>query len=700
MSWTRDGKEKGVVILISLSLVLIIAAILYFQPPFFNQWIIKLENDTYDRQVRRYHRSLPEPPSIAIVNIDDPSLAEEGRWPWDRTKIAKLTRELERLGASVVAFDMVFSELQENPVDAVLKAVNNPSLSKELDALKPSLDANQVLADAFKKGKNILGFAFSSKTKELGILPAPLLTLSLTSAQKSLIPEMSSYIGNQPLFQQAAGHAGFINTMIDSDGILRFSPLLMRENEKVYPALALQAAQIFLDVPFRGIKASASRGHQVIQAIQLGDFSIPTDPWGRILVPFRGPPFSFPYLSASDLLHGRVDAEKVRGKLIFIGITATASSDLIATAISPVFPGVEVQATIASGIIDHYLPYKPDWGRGVAIGLVVVLGVIAAFTFPFMSRIAAFLFSLGIILALEFINYWIWTRHELILSFFFPMPTLITIFVLDLISIYISDKRQNQEIKRIFGQYVPPDYLDQIIQKKGEFILAGETKELSILFASIWDFPSIAKPLSAAQLKQLLNLYFTKINEVIYEKKGIIDKYVRDEIIAFWGAPLAEPNHPFIAVQTALNLQAIPMNHKIGIGINTGPMHVGDMGSKLHRSYTAIGEAVDLAERLKNLTQTYSVGILVGYATWKLTHEKFAYRKIDRLEEEIFEPVCLKEQLTPSLAAELEAHEEALEAYLNQDWAKSKALFQKLKASYPQQSLYPFYLQQIASKGF
>lgn len=625
-------KEKKLFIFISLVIVFSIAAILYFQPPFFNHWIIKLEDDNYDRQVRRFHKPLSPHPSIAIINIDDASIAQEGRWPWDRLKMAQLTSELGRLGAAVIAFDMVFSEAQTNPIDQVLKVVENPQLASELKQLKGNLDSDTAFAQELKKGTAILGFAFSSDGKEIGQLPPPLLILSEQEADKSLIPQMNGYIGNLPQFQ---GDGGFINTTIDADGILRFSPLLMRNNEKVYPSLALEAAKRFLSLPFSGILTAQSRGHSTIQSLQLGTLNIHTDPWGRILIPYRGPPHSFPSISATDVLHGKVKEEDVRGKLLFIGTSATGSSDFLATAISPVFPGVEVQASIASGIIDNYLPHKPNWGRGTAVLIVLVLGIIAAFTFPFMGQTAAFLFSIAIIILFEGINYWIWKKHGIILSFFFPVPTLVTIFVLDLITIYLSDKKHKQEMKRIFGYYVPPETLDQIVSKKGEVILSGEEKTLSFLFAQIWDFSTLTERLTAVEMKQFLNIYFTEMNQIIFEHQGTLDKFVRDQIMAFWGAPLPHSEHAAMAVKTAIAMQkrlselSLPIPIKIGIGINTGTVHVGDMGSKFHRTYTAIGKPVDLAHHLANLTQTYSVDIIVGAETQEQTKEIFSYKKLD-----------------------------------------------------------------------
>ncbi|MBX7067350.1 MAG: adenylate/guanylate cyclase domain-containing protein [Parachlamydiales bacterium] len=622
-------KEKRNLILISLGIVFLIAGTIYFQPSFFKSWIIKLESDTYDRQLRRYYRPLSSTPSVAIVAIDDKSLEEVGRWPWDRDKIAKIALELKRLGASVIAFDMVFSEPQSNAVKEVMAAA--PALSKELEPFLTQFDADSALASALSKSPSLLGFAFTTNGKKVGTLPSPLLTLSSDEIQESLIPNMNGYICNLPLFQSASAGSGFLNTTIDSDGILRFSPLIMRDQEKVYPAFALAAAKEFLSAPFTGIVSTKVNDFQVIQSISLGNRTIHTDPWGRILIPFEGPPFSFPYLSAVDLLNGKVDSKQVQGKLIFIGLSATASSDLMTTAISPAFPGVEVQATIANGIIENYLPYKPHWGRGLAVLIVLIVGAIAALTFPFISHLTAFIASLAILGILEAINYWAWSQHGLVLSFFFPLPTLAIIFVLDLLSVIVGDIKHKKEIKKIFGETVSAGTLDQMLQKKGTFTVAGESKEITVLFGEIWDFPKIAANLSAPQLKEFLNGYLTDVSEIVFREKGVLDRYVRDQLAAFWGAPFPEQNHASLAVKAALAMTAISKDRKIGIGIDTGTAQVGDMGSKFTHSYTAIGEPVDLAHHLKKLTVKYSVPILVSERTKVLTENQFNYRKVDEI---------------------------------------------------------------------
>ncbi len=377
----------------------------------------------------------------------------------------------------------------------------------------------------------------------------------------------------------------------------------------------------------------------------MGERSIPTDPWGRILIPFRGDPGSFPSISATDLLQGKVAAELVRGKLIFIGLTATASSDLVATAISPVFPGVEVQASIASGIIDGYLPHKPNWGRGMAVLLVLILGLGAAILYPRISRMAAFVSSALIIGALHFINQWLWTHHSMVLSFFFPMPTLITLFILDLVASYISDVQHEREIKRLFGQTVLPSRMNEILEKRKEVALAGEMKEVTFLCIAVPHYETTVGMLPPDELKNWMNRYFSAIDPILFERKGTVDSYRRDQVVAMWGAPLSQPNHPIEAVEAALEMvqKLTDLKIPVSIGIDTGTLFVGNIGSKFHSSYTGLGKVYDRTLELNLLAQQSSMPVFVGESTKKLTEEKISYKKIENLSfnEAIYQPTSI-----------------------------------------------------------
>lgn len=439
--------EKKLAILISLLVVFSICFITYLEPPFLKEWILKLETTTYDRQIKRFHRPLSANSSVVILGIDDASLKRYGRWPWSRELIAKLITQLEKKHPALIAIDMLFSEKEKGPIDQILPSIENPSLKEGLKDVQDQFQPDQTLAKAIGITPSLLSCFLEEKLERQGLLMEPAFLLPKTSSENILIPNKQGYISNLAIFQKAAKGGGFINAMVDQDGILRTSPLLLRMKQKVYPSLALEAARMFLKTSYTAIQTTETGEYLALDAILLKDRKIPTDPWGRILIPFRGPSFSFPYISAKDLLENKVKSDQIENKLIFLGLSATASTDLFSTAISPAVPGVEIQATIASGIIDNYLPHKPNWGRGASILLIALLGGLAAFIFPRISHTFAFFLAISCIAILELINYLAWSYSQVVLSFFFPVPTLATIFAVDLISIFLLDRRRKKREK-------------------------------------------------------------------------------------------------------------------------------------------------------------------------------------------------------------------------------------------------------------
>lgn len=438
-------RGRSVSILISLAIVLLASLAIYINPPFLSEILIKLENESYDEEIRTYHKSTFLNNPIVIVDIDDKSMSAEGRWPWNRKKIGHLLEELHRLGASVVVFDLVFSEPSENPVEVILNSGLAPEIQDGLQKIRSEFDADAVFAKALSKGKNCLGFVLARSSEKIGDLPDPIFILSESDAKESTIMNWKGWLGNLSSFQSAAKNSGSLNSTIDADGILRSSPLIVRNGTKIYPSLALKAAEIFLSLPISRINTEQTKDKVITRSVSLGDIKIPTDPWGRILVPFRGPAFSFPYLSATDLLHGKITEDKVRGKLIFIGSSATATGDLVSTAISSVYPGVEVHATIALGIIDRYLPYKPIWGKDAAAFFLLIVGLVATFIFPCLGHLGSFIFFICAIILLKAFNRFVWFRYGIPLSFFLPVPTVTLLFLIDLIATFFAKHKKSAE---------------------------------------------------------------------------------------------------------------------------------------------------------------------------------------------------------------------------------------------------------------
>lgn len=711
MTWKKTVLPS----LIGIVSVVLIACFLFFDADSTRSIVNSLENWSYDLQVRTSHRPLPKNGAIAIIDIDDKSLAEIGKWPWPRKNFARIVQQAHQLGAKVVAFDFLFPEAEPNIVDEVTSALSDPSVIHSLDQVREQFDYDAQFAAAMQSQPSILGFVFSDEEKNEGILPPPFLSIDPKLAEQLGISARKAFIGNIPVLQNAAQHAGFVNADIDPDGVIRYSPLLYRFNNDLYASLALNTCSVYLGAEKGELLTRSYEGTPVLEAIRLGKTTIPVDPWGRMLVPFRGPPFSFPYISATDLLNSRVAREKVENKIIFIGTSAAGLGDLKSTAIAPVFAGIEVHASIASGIIDGYLPFNPTWGKGLTLLLVLSIGLVCALLFPHLSPLRLTIVSLILPLLILGANYFIWTRYSLVLYVFFPIFIIWTLFVFNLIYGYLIESRQKKEIKSVFGQYVPPEYVDLIMKMGGKLNLDGESKVMTVLFADIVGFTSVSEKMTPQQLKNTLNDYLTPMTEVIFNHKGTIDKYVGDMVVAFWGSPIEDPNHAFNGVGTAMDMQnrldLVNIEFKkqqrpeihIGIGVNTGVMNVGDMGSKYRRAYTVLSDSVNLGSRLESLTRMYEVGIIIGEETYKLAKEGILFRTLDRVKVkgktqpiDIYQPICYKNFQTKEILDELKLHDSALASYRSANWDEAERLFKQLKSlDKPGRPNYSLFLDRI-----
>ncbi len=403
-------------------------------------------------------------------------------------------------------------------------------------------------------------------------------------------------------------------------------------------------------------------------------------------------------------------------KIIFIGTSATSMGDLKASPIAPSFIGVEVHATIAAGIMDHYLPHIPAWGKGVTLFLTFVFGLSCAILFPLLGPVTTFIAALVFPGSLFLFKNWMMNNHLIVLSVIFPIIVILFLFILNIIYGYVAESRRRKEIKSSFGQYIPPEYIDIMLKKGASFELAGESKELSVLFADIRQFTNMSEKLTAPELKELLNLYLTPMTEVIFGNKGTIDKYVGDMVMAFWGAPIDDAKNAYNAVSCALGMQeklATDVNPSfrasnrpeihIRIGVNTGIMNVGDMGSKFRKAYTVLGDEVNLASRLEGISKYYFLDILVGENTYNITKDDFIFRPVDKVKVvgkqkaiAIYKPMCHKEKATKEILTEVEIHSSALGLLQTRQWDEAETLFTQLQKDYPQNAeFYGVYLDRI-----
>jgi adenylate cyclase len=687
--------EKFVQFSASFLFVFLYALLLFVNPKPLQRVLRFLENGIYDFQLRQNYRPPGNDPAVVIIDIDDESIEHSGQWPWPRETLARLVSNLFELGAKVIAFDMTFPSLRQAGAEGK--------------------SGEDLLAASMQQGLSVLGFAFKPNESQIGRLPPPLLTLNSEEAKKLYIPEMNGYIANLELFQKAAVYGGFMNTNPDRDGVMRFSPLLFRHGNALYGSLALEAARLYLEAKAVGLVYEDYVGERVLEGIALGSRVIPVDPWGKILIPFRGPPFSIPYISAKRVGVDPALDQEIKGKLVFIGSSATAIGDLRATAISPIFAGVEIHAAIALGIIDEYLPHRPVWGKGLSILSIAGLGCLLGFVLPRLGIISGFLTTVSLIGAVFATGRWAWLQKDLVIDIFPAIFTISSLYIINSVLGFLLERRRRQELKEIFGQYVPAEYIQSMMDKNLAWSLKGETKELTVLFADIRSFSAFSENMTADELKEFLNLYLSDMTEVIFEEKGTIDKYVGDLIMAFWGAPVPNPDHAVKAVAAGLKMQerlnrfnerfkaAQKPELRIGVGINTGKMNVGDMGSKFRRSYTVLGDAVNLASRLESLCKYYHVKILVGEETYHQTANQYAYRKLDKIRVKgrthpviIYEPLGLPATVSAERKQILSLHTEALEGYFQKQWDTAQQHFLALQEKDPtDRDLYQVFIERI-----
>ncbi len=667
----------------------------------------------------RLKATLPEQnipdPRIVIVDIDEKSLKAEGRWPWSREKIARLVDKLFDNQVAVVGFDVLFAEPETNPAQRVLEKLSGPEkqrLSGALQNLMPQLDADAKLAAQLKDRKVVLGYTFRSGGDAVGQLPQPVLDADDGLLQDSLIPAMPAYSANLPKLQQAAQFGGFFDADLDEDGILRRSPLLKRHNGKLYTSLGLEVARVYYDAEPIAVHTVPLGDALAVESVRLGGFDIPTDAKGRVIIPYRGAHPSFPYLSATDVLHGAVPQQTLAGAIVFVGTTAPGLLDMRSTPMQEVYPGVEVHANIVSGILDQRFPVHPDWIEGADFLVLLVLGVTLSLLLPWLSPLRALLVSVAFGVSLVTLNMWLWSEG-LVMNIATPAILLLMLTLLNMAYGFLSESRGRMRLKGKFGQYVPPALVEEMSRSEENFGFDGDSREMTILFSDVRNFTTISESLHANELKKFLNEFFTPMTRVIFDRRGTIDKYVGDMIMAFWGAPMRDEQHARHALDAAFDMLAKVEEMKpvftanglpevnIGIGINTGTVNVGDMGSEFRRAYTVIGDAVNLASRLESLTKFYGVKLIVGENTRK-GQDHIVFRHLDLVRVKgkkdavnIFEPVCYRDQAPAKLLDEIGQYQEALGLYLTRQWHKAKGILERLQQQSPDTLIYTVYLQRI-----
>ena len=706
-------------------ILLLLTSLLYLEKiPVAQAMLQRLNAISYDLRLRTTTNKIPSDfPPIFIIDIDEASLAQEGRWPWSRKKLALLIDKLHRAGTAVITLDIVFSETEKNPVDLINEVVaqTQPELSSLLNTFRGQLDADQHLA-AILQGKNvILGYIFKQNSSFSKGQIKPTLLYSKTNGSQLSSLTMQGYSANLALLSQAAAQNGFFTVNPDDDGIVRKAALVLEYQQKLYTSLALETAKLYLDASSEKtlVNSKPIGNIETITDIIIGTTDgisgqkIPTDANGRILIPYLGRAKTFPYISASDVLRNNKIPD-LSGSIVIIGTSAQALADIKTIPLQSGYPGVEIQATLIHALLNpHLIPYSPEWNDGAIITLLFMLSFMMMLLYPLLRPLSLPLIGVSLLGIVISFNLWLWIVPRVNLDIIIPLLLIIFTSTIFIIHRLLREHNQRQRIHNMFGQYVPNDHIERLLDNRKAANMDGERREMSVLFSDIRNFTAISENLTTHQLKQFLNHYFTPITEIIFKQQGTIDKYIGDLVMAFWGAPLDDPQHAENAVLAALKMRqktlsmqdefyrlGITQTVKAGVGIHTGYMNVGDMGSHYRRAYTVLGDAVNLGSRLESLTKQYNILILISKETMQQCPSIYCrlvdYVRVKGRQEavQIYEPLLLKEKLTLQQEQQTNAHHDALNAYLDGDWKRSYKKFILLAKQY-QDPLHQIYLQRM-----
>jgi adenylate cyclase len=675
----------------------------------------------------RFNQTLPADPvphrDVVIVDIDEASLAEVGHFPWPRSVLAQLIDRLVEAGVVVVGFDIVFAEAEENPIRQVLREAtpllgdNAARLGELLAPVDEELDGDLLFARSISAAREagidiVLGYALTLEQNRAGVTGDPLELLDAPDPGALGLEQMTGHTANIPVLQQAAERAGFFVSTPDADGVNRSYPMILAYDDAIYPSLALESARRFLFVEEIALLSTPIGGVETLEAVSLDGELLPTDGLGRVMIPYRGPARTFDYVSAADVLRGDA-GEALAGRIALIGTSAVGLVDIRSTPVSSVYPGVEVHASVLAGIIDGQFPFKPPWADGVDIVLTFGLGLLLSLVLPFSGVLLYVLASAVAAGIAVWVNLWLWIDQAFVTSLIGPLLAVVAVTSFNLVYGFFTETLAKRQLKSMFGQYVPPELVEEMSRNPEGITDDGERRELTVLFCDIRGFTTISEQLTASQLKDLLNRFFTPMTEIIFDHRGTIDKYVGDMIMAFWGAPLADPDHARNAIDTALMMLARTEELKpelarlgypevnIGIGLNTGPMNVGNMGSQFRRSYTVLGDSVNLGSRLEGLTKFYGVQLIVGEQT-HAGQDAFLFRQLDRVQVKgkkeptrIYTPICRLDEATSEVRAELALYEQARRAYIEKRWDDAEQGFRELRVE-EDNVLYDIYLERLA----
>jgi len=688
-----------------------------------------LELKTLDMRFRlRGKRASTSP--IVIVTIDQKSQDVLGHWPFPRSRFAEAIDVLKGAGAKVVSFDVNFPQPDNNSALQTIRQVRKDyasgrrgisTFASELKTLEAAADNDQKFGDALSRYDDaILGYYFlftqeETKTQNQELVNGFLNYLSFQAYPQVIHPEYGKHFDctycealgvepNLPKLAQYAKNFGFFNVVPDSDGVVRREPVIIRFQNSYYPSLDVATVLAYNNRPLDQVAVFFNSDS--LERIDFGPFAIPTDMDGNVQIDFHGPSRTYPWYSMSDVVSGKLPdggdlKAAFRDKIVLIGPTATGIGDTRPTPFDSVFPGVEVHANFIDNLLTGRFIRRGLRENMVDIGFIllfslaagVILSVVRA-----MRATAIVVILLGLFWCLA---YYLFASRRIWIAAFLPTATLAFNYVFIVSYRFFFEEREKKKMRATLNQYVAPGVVDRLLEHPELLRLGGEEIELTAMFTDIRGFTAISEGLSPAELVELLNEYLTEMTEIIFRNWGTLDKYIGDAIMAFWGAPFPQTDHAERACKAALEmlrvLKKLQESWKaqgrsqinIGVGLNTGPMIVGNMGSKNRFNFTIMGDNVNLASRLEGINKEFGTRLVISESTFRAAGKTLVVRELDLIRVKgKMKPVRIYELLALDDEREkfrdlMERFHQGLENYRGGQWESATGIFEKLAEDYP-----------------
>ena len=686
-------RRFGVARLLCLALLIGLAVLRVVDPPPVEE--IRLRTfDTFQRIDPRVKTVRP----VTIIDIDERSLAKFGQWPWPRTLIADMITELKRLGGVAIGFDIIFAEADRLNPDVAAETFRNLDDATR-DKLRALPSNDQVLANTIRQSLVVLGetgLPEISSDLDKSLPVTGLATLGEDPQQ--FMYQFSGLLRNTPVLEAAAGGRGLFTINPERDGIVRRVPMIMMAQGLTMPSLSFEMLRVVTGTDTIFIKTEEAG----IKSIGVKGFQVPTDLNGQLWVHFARHDAGI-YVSARDLLEGHVPPDKIRGKLVLVGTSAAGLNDIKTTPVDPAMPGVEIHAQVLESALTQTVLVQPYYGAAVEFFAALILGLLVIIFTPNLGPVRLVIVGVLFGAVLVGTSWYFYTQYRLLIDFTYPLMSTTAIYLTLIFSSFVREQRQRRQIRSAFSQYLSPALVEQLTPDK--LVLGGEEREMTIMFSDVRGFTTISETYKhdPRGLTALMNRFLTPLTNAILARKGYIDKYMGDAIMAFWNAPLDDAEHQINACAAAVDMLEridelnkvreqesrdgghvfVPIN--VGIGLNTGLCTVGNMGSDSKFNYSVLGDSVNLASRLEGQSKEYGFPIIVGAKTALAAKDRFAILELDfimvkgKTEPEVIYAVAGRQDVALSERFQMQRNLtiEMLACYRSRDWEGALAAIER-----------------------